>query len=178
MTLHPDMTREEIRFEIDRNIARGLRGIKLHPDFQKFNVDDKAVYALYEEALGKAPILFHAGDKRYDFSAPRRIANVAKDFPDLRIVSAHLGGYNRWQDYRYYEGLDNVWFDSSSTSFFFEPKENANLINILGIDRVFFGTDFPMWTYRDEIERIEALPLSDEDFEKLYYLNAKKFLEL
>ena len=178
MTLHPDMTREEIRFEVERNMARGLQGIKLHPDFQKFFVDDKEVYKLYEEVEGKLPILFHAGDKRYDFSAPERIANIAKEFPNLTCVAAHLGGYNRWHEYKYYENLDNVYFDSSSTSFFFDPKDNANLIDILGIDRVFFGTDFPMWTYRDEIERIEALPLSEDDFEKLYYLNAKKFLKL
>ena len=178
MTLHPDMDRAEIREEIALAIERGMRGIKLHPDFQHFYVDDPKVYAMYEEAEGKLPILFHAGDKRYDYSAPSRIASVAKSFPDLECIAAHLGGYNRWQDIKYYDGIDNVYFDSSSTSFFFDPEDNMKLIETLGVDRIFFGTDFPMWTYRDELERMDALPLSDEDREKIYYLNAKKFLKL
>ena len=68
MTLHPDMTKEEIDETVDLNIARGMKGIKLHPDFQKFHVDDKNAYKIYESAEGKLPILFHAGDSRYDFS--------------------------------------------------------------------------------------------------------------
>ncbi len=178
MTLHPDMTKEEIDEAVDLNISRGMKGIKLHPDFQKFHVDDKNAYKIYESAEGKLPILFHAGDSRYDFSEPKRIASVARDFPSLTIVAAHLGGYSRWNEVSVYEGLDNVYFDSSSSSYYVKPEENAAIIKTLGIDNVFFGTDFPMWDFEGELKRISSLPLTDGELEKIFYKNAEKFLDI
>lgn len=178
MTLHPDMTKEEIDEAITLNVERGMRGIKLHPDFQRFYVDDKNAYKIYECAEGRLPILFHAGDSRYEFSEPKRIANIAREFPSLTVIAAHLGGYSRWNEVSVYENLQNVYFDSSSSSYFISPQDNADIIRMLGIDRVFFGTDFPMWNFKGEIERISSLPLSEEEFEKLFYKNAVNFFEL
>lgn len=67
-TLHPDY--KDVETQIQFCLDNGLRGIKLHPDFQRFNIDDKRAYKIYECAAGKLPILFHTGDNRYDFSSP------------------------------------------------------------------------------------------------------------
>ena len=66
ITLHQDLSEDEIVSEIDLAVSRGMRGIKLHPDFQKFNVDDEAAEKFYRAAAGKLPILFHIGDDRYE----------------------------------------------------------------------------------------------------------------
>ena len=56
-SIHPDY--ENIAGEIDRMIGLGLKGIKLHPDFQKFNIDDESAFPIYEAAEGRLPVLFH-----------------------------------------------------------------------------------------------------------------------
>ena len=68
-SLHPDY--EDVAAEIDRMLSLGLRGIKLHPDFQKFNIDDERAFPIYKAAEGRLPILFHTGDDRYDFLEPQ-----------------------------------------------------------------------------------------------------------
>lgn len=77
--LHPDFP--GIEAETERIISLGLKGIKLHPDFQQFNIDDEHAFPIYEAAEGRLLILFHVGDNRYDFSSPKRLYNVMKRFP-------------------------------------------------------------------------------------------------
>ncbi len=178
MTLHPDMSEDEMMEETDRVLALGMKGIKLHPDFQRFNVDDEAVYKIYRTANGRLPILFHAGDNRYEFSAPHRIAKVARDFPDLTVIAAHFGGYHRWDDVGVYKGLDNVYYDTSSSFFMLSNERALEIIDMLGVDKFFFGTDYPMWRAKDEVENILKLNLSDADNRKIFYENAERVLGL
>lgn len=66
---HQDVA--DIQGEMDDIQRRGLRGIKLHPDFQRFYIDDERMFPVYEEAHRRGlPILFHTGDSRTDFSTP------------------------------------------------------------------------------------------------------------
>ena len=83
--LHPDSN--NISEQIDEAIALGLRGIKLHSDFQEFNIDDPKAFAIYEAAEGRMPILFHTGDHRTEFSKPYRLANVLDKFPDTGRIT-------------------------------------------------------------------------------------------
>ena len=173
-TTHLDY--EDFVGEVDRIIELGLNGIKLHPDFQQFNADDPRMYPVYEAATGRLPILFHAGDNRFDFSSPLRIAKVAKDFPGLKIIAAHLGGYRRWHQSSAYKGLDNVFFDTCSSLFMFTPHDAVRHIRSLGIDRVMFGTDYPMWKHTDEYECIMRLDLTPSEREGIFYKNAENIL--
>ena len=123
ITLHQDLTEEEIVNEVDWAIANNMHGIKLHPDFQKFNIDDEAVEKFYRAADGKLPILFHIGDDRYDYSKPHRLVKIAKKYPGVTFIAAHFGGYRCWQDAVLYKGLDNVYFDTCSSSALMNAKE-------------------------------------------------------
>ena len=106
-TLHPDY--EDIEGQVQVCIDNGLRGIKLHPDFQQFNIDDPKAYKIYEVTEGRLPILFHTGDDRYDFSSPVRLRHVIDDFPNLTAFAAHFGGYQKWREsVEYLAGLENV----------------------------------------------------------------------
>jgi predicted TIM-barrel fold metal-dependent hydrolase len=102
--LHPMM--DDIGGEIDRIIKLGLRGIKLHPDFQRFNIDAPEAYSIYEAAEDRLPILFHIGDDRYDYSHPRRLSKILGDFKNLKAIAAHLGGYKVWDEASKY--LENL----------------------------------------------------------------------
>ncbi len=74
-TMHPSMPEEEIRAEIVRMKELGLHGVKLHPDFQKFDLDcpeAMTMFSCLEE--GGMPVLVHTGDDRYTYSRPKRIS--------------------------------------------------------------------------------------------------------
>jgi predicted TIM-barrel fold metal-dependent hydrolase len=122
--------------------------------------------------------LFHAGDNRYEYSAPARIAKIAKLFPDLTVISAHFGGYHRWSEVGVYQGLDNVYFDTSSSFFMISYDEAKEIIDKLGVDKFMFGTDYPMWQAKDEVQHILNMNLSNEDNEKIFYKNAERVLQL
>lgn len=178
IALHQDLSEEEVRHEVDWAIENGFKGIKLHPDFQKFNIDDESVEKFYRAAAGKLPILFHIGDDRYDFSKPERLVKMAKKYPETTFIAAHFGGYRCWEDAKLYKGLDNVYFDTCSSLPFISPEKAKEIIDMLGADRFFFATDFPMWDSVMELERFNKIPLTDTEREMIYSANIKKLLKI
>ena len=178
ITLHQDLSEEEVEREVAWAIENGMRGIKLHPDFQKFNIDDEIAEKFYRAASGKLPILFHVGDDRYDYSKPYRLVNMAKKYPDLDFIAAHFGGYRCWSDAHMYVGLNNVYFDTCSSLPFISAKQARAIIDMLGADRFFFATDFPMWDAEAELARFDAIPLTDREREMILSENIKRLLKL
>jgi predicted TIM-barrel fold metal-dependent hydrolase len=178
-TLHPDMTREETRSEIEYILDMGLRGIKLHPDFQKIRADSDEVFALAEVVAGRLPLLIHAGDYRHSFSHPEQIRRLALTFPDLTIIAAHFGGWSEWDKAPdALAGLPNVYVDTSSTLDFVSSERAENMIARFGADHVLFGTDYPMWGAKEELDRFNRLRLSGEDRSRILFDNAAKLLSL
>ncbi len=174
-TLHPGYE-GSFEKEIQRCMEGGLKGIKLHPDFQLFNIDDENALPMYQAAEGRLPILFHMGDDRYDYSAPERLLRVMKMYPRLHAFAAHLGGYQVWdRASTALAGVDNVWYDCSSSLAFMTPQQAVKYIRALGVDRVMFGTDFPMWNHAGELNRFEALDLTEEERQKILSGNFKKY---
>lgn len=168
--MHPDF--ENFEEELDRAIENGLKGVKFHPDFQKFNIDDRKVYPIYKAiAKRNLPILMHMGDKRYDFSAPERLAHLVSDIPELRVIAAHFGGYSCWDRVKKISKDSNVVFDTSSSLGFLEKDKVLDLIEHFGTDKFFFGTDFPIWEPCGELEKFFKLGLSEDDNEKILYKN-------
>lgn len=178
ITLHQDLSDEEIIAEIDFALANNLKGIKLHPDFQKFNIDDPVAERFYRAAEGRLPILFHVGDDRYEFSKPHRLAKMAKKYPRLNFIAAHFGGYRCWDDAPVYQGLDNVYFDTCSSLPFISVEKARELIDMFGAERFFFATDFPMWDAAGELERFNQIPMTDSERELILSGNIKRLLNL
>ena len=178
MTLHQDLTEEEIASEVDWCYKNGFKGVKLHPDFQKFYIDDERVEKIYKIVSDKFPILFHIGDDRYDFSAPERLIKIAKKYPKVNFIAAHFGGYRQWDKASLYVGLDNVYFDTCSSLSFITSEKAEEIIRTLGVDRFFFATDFPMWDAKTEIERFNKINLTTEEKEKILAKNIKKLLKI
>lgn len=176
-TLHQDM--EDAEAEVERIEKMGLRGIKLHPDFQKLNIDDEKMfptYALLEKK--KLPILYHTGDDRYDFSSPERLIKVMEKFPDLICIAAHFGGYASWDKAKKYPKSKNLYFDTSSSLDVIKPAQALSLIEKFGVEQFMFGTDFPMWTPKEEIEKVLALGLSEKDYEQIFSKNFERLFGL
>lgn len=179
-TLSPEMTKKETDEEIEWMIENNLRGIKLHPDFQKTKADDPAMVYIAKRAAGKLPVLIHAGDSRFDYSNPDRIRGLLeKSPPKLCLIAAHLGGYTRWQEaLAKLPVYENLYVDSSSSLYFLGKNDAVSIMEGYGYDRVLFGSDFPMWDQGEEIKRIKSLGLDAEKEEKIFYKNAKKLFNL
>jgi len=176
-TLHPDS--ENMDEEIEKIIHAGLKGIKIHPDFQKFNIDEEKAYKIYEKIAGRLPILVHMGDERYEYSRPHRLANVMKKVPNLVVFAAHFGGYQRWEEaVECLLNLPNICFDTSSTLGFVTLDYAKKLVKHFDKDKLIFGTDFPMWDHADELQRFFALGLSDEDNRKILGGNFKRIFNI
>ncbi len=173
-TMHPEYPNYEK--ELARLKELGLRGIKLHTDFQKFYIDDPKAEPMYRAiADAKLPILFHMGDDRRPFSEPEQLRRVMERIPNLTAMAAHFGGYQKWDDsIDQLCGIENLYFDSSSSLAFLSPETAAGLVEKLGEDRIFYGTDFPMWDHTEELERFFKIPLSEELQEKILWKNFER----
>ena len=178
ITLHQDLTEDEVIREVEWALENGMRGIKLHPDFQRFNIDDEVAEKFYRAAAGKLPILLHMGDDRYEYSKPHRLVRIAKKYPSVNFIAAHFGGYRCWEDAPLYLGLDNVYFDTCSSLPFISTERAKELIDMFGADRFFFATDFPMWDATAELERFNKIPLTENERELIFSGNIKRLLKL
>ena len=175
-TLHPDHPAP--RKEMERIKAGGLLGIKLHPDIQQFPLDDPKAMVLFRHMaeLGM-PLLAHIGDTRFSFSEPARLAHVMDMVPELQVIGAHLGGWSMWQEgCRVLAGRSGLWVDCSSSLFALTPQEAVEIIRRYCAERVFFGTDYPLWDPVEEVRRFLAIPLTEEERDLILYQNFEAFL--
>ncbi len=176
-TLHPMSEHLETDIELARVL--GLHGIKIHPDFQKFALDSPEAIRMFKLLAGRFPVLIHTGDYRYEYSNPIRMARALDAVPDLVAIGAHFGGYSEWEESRkHLIGRENFYIDTSSALFKLEPEEAADMIREHGIDRTFFGTDFPMWNHEEEFDRFMKLPLTEEERRKIFHTNAYNFFSV
>lgn len=174
-TLHPDC--EDLLEETAFIIRSGLKGIKFHPDTQQFDTDDRRLFEVFDAIQGKLPVLVHCGDKRFDFSHPRRLKNVMDNFPRLQLIAAHLGGWSMFEEAFHLLKHTDCFLDISSCMMFLPPKQIVRYIRGYGADRILFGTDFPLWSPQNEVRSFLNLPLRAEELEKIAYQNARHILE-
>ncbi len=175
-TLYPEMSQYEMESEIDRLVGMGFYGVKLHPDFQRVKADSEGMKLIAKLVAGKLPVLIHAGDYRFDHSNPDRIRNLIESAPfNFTLIAAHMGGFSVWDEAcKKLAGYDNLFVDTCSSLHFLEPERAVELIGIYGEDKVLFGTDYPMWNYKDEFERIDRLNLAPGVLKKILFENANK----
>lgn len=164
---------EDIPAAVEEILALGLRGVKVHPDFQKTPVDDEKYMELFSCCAGKLPVYLHTGDRRFDFSNPARTRRAVKANSNTVFVGAHLGGWSVWEEaVRQLQDCENLFFDTSSSFKWLGTKRAAEIIRTYGTQRVLFGTDYPMWKAEKELEAFFALGLKRDEEEQILYRNA------
>lgn len=174
MTLHPDM--ENPQAEVERAMKMGLKGVKLHPDMQKFALDDPICHKMYAACEGVCPMLLHTGDKRYRYSNPDMVPRMLDHFPRLTLICAHMGGYSEWDEAAKCLKDTNVFVDCSSTFFAVDREKTLELFDLFGEDRILFGSDYPMWHVGDEIRTLLSMGLSEKALNKIFNENIMKIL--
>jgi len=169
--------------ELERIAEMGLKGIKLHPEYQNFQTDDPKMFPIYEKigSLGLITV-FHAGyDDAYmppPKCTPQSLSNALPYFGGATVVAAHMGSYMMWKEV--YETLcgRDIYFD---TSFCFSriPKPlMAAIIKKHGTDRILFGSDSPWGDMEKEIRLIDSLELPQKDYDMIMGGNAERLLFL
>ncbi len=158
--------------------ALSLNGVKIHPEFQGFAVDDERLFEAWREAerLG-LPVLFHIGDPKSDLSSPERLFRVMERFPNLKVIAAHMGGYQMKEEAECLVGT-HCYFDTSQWFNYLTEKEFLHRIERHGVDRIMYGSDYPLNVPKNEIERLLEIDFSPEDRRKIFYENAKRVFQI
>ncbi|MBT4165601.1 amidohydrolase family protein [archaeon] len=160
--------------ELKNLITKGFRGIKLHPSAQEFEIDNNKFSWIYELCQEKnLPILFHCATKNKN-SNPLRVLNIAKEFPNLKIVIAHFFGddlslMEKLKDYK------NIYSDISiyaRTLRINHATYKHNFKNLL------FASDAPYDSQKVVLVKINESNLNEEDKKLILYKNAEKILNL
>ncbi len=177
-TLHPDS--DDIEGDFNYLCDLGLKGVKLHPDFQLFALNEKKAFDLGEViAAGDLPLLIHCGDFRYNYSNPEQLIPFLDNFPELTVIGAHFAGWSMWEDAtRQLSGRENLYVDLSSSLYALSAETANELIHAYGTDKVLWGTDYPMWDSVSEMEYFNRIDLTDEERSMILYENAAKLLKL
>jgi len=177
-TLHP--YGDDIEAEIARLRAAGVRGVKFHPDFQGFYLDEDRALDLYERLERDFLVVLHVGDDetpaKTNYTSPERVARVLDLLPRLRVVAAHMGGYQMWERSLACLAGRRVWFDTSSTLDFVPDDLFLRLVESHGPERILLGSDYPFRDPGWEIERLRRLNLPAATFEAITGGNARRLL--
>jgi hypothetical protein len=177
--LHPRM--QDRDREIAFMKANGIRGIKLHPEFQDFYMDDPAVFPLYEAAAAAGLIVvFHTGVDpgpfSNDHSLPHRLATVHRTFPSLAIVASHMGGHQVWDEVeKHLAGLP-LWFETSTAPENFSAGAFVRLCRAHGTERILFGSDSPWYDQARAREWVAASGLDEKELAQVFSENARRLL--
>lgn len=180
-TVHPDYADWEN--ELEWLHSSGIRGIKFHPEYQRFEVDDRRMFPIYEKAAELGLIMiFHAGAD-LGFSPPyhcmpEQMRNVVRAVTGAKIVAAHMGGYRSWDDVERFLAGERLYLD---TSFSLHEMGGGQFMRIAekhGFDRLLFATDSPWGGQREELEGLRKLKLPDDKLEAILGGNAAKLLGL
>jgi len=161
----------------------GLKGIKFHPDYQKFFVDDKKMFPIYETAFGLGLIVvFHAGvdiglPAPYH-ATPERLEKIVRTFPRCKVVAAHMGGFSLWDDVeRFLVGTD-IYLDTSYSLDFMDGEQAKRIIRNHDVKKILFATDSPWADQKEAISKLKSLNLDKETEDAILGLNAKALLGL
>jgi predicted TIM-barrel fold metal-dependent hydrolase len=157
--------------ELERLAAAGIRGLKFHPDFQGFFLDDPAFYQLMESVPQDLILMVHVGDDlppEKNPSCPRKLAALLKAFPDRKVIAAHMGGYLHWKwALEHLVGTD-VFLDTSSSLAFIPDEELFAIWKRHPRERILFGSDYPLFDPGAEMHLLQRrLRLTDSELDDL-----------
>ena len=168
--------------ELERIKELGLKGVKFHPEYQNFYVDDEKMRPIYKK-IGELGLItvFHAGGD-LGYAAPYRCepqnALRALKMFSSPVVFAHWGGYMMGEEVEKYLAGTDAYFDLSF-GYGALPREYAlRIVDKHDINKLLIGSDGPWHTIEMEKRYVSTLGLSNEETEKINHLNAEKLLKL
>jgi predicted TIM-barrel fold metal-dependent hydrolase len=172
--------------EVDRVAAAGAAWLKLHPNLQEFDVADPAVAQVVRRAAERGlPVLFDAYSP-WDANQPGKFVNLAMAVPESRLILAHAHGPG-FPQLLFYDILArypwwgrNVWIDISVTGALLAgspfAEQLAWVLRQVGIDRIVFGSDYPVDDPLTAVRAVARLGFTDEEQAAILHDNAAALL--
>ena len=175
--------------EVERCIKNGARGIgELRLDDHLLKKHSPAVLQPIIDIIIKNNLILltHASEPvGHQYSGkgtatPDLLYTLITAFPDLKLVCAHWGGglpfYALMPEVK--NALKNVYFDTAASPFLYTPQVYSQVAQLVGADKILFGSDFPLIPQRRFLKEIAALDLPEDAKNKILAGNAKKLLGL
>ncbi len=190
-SMHPDY--ENYKEELKRLKDNGVKGIKIHPEYQGVYIDDLRYVNIIDEAFSLGMmVITHAGvDIGIDEAVKSDCIHIINLMTKLKnkgiLILAHMGGWKMWENIYELAKYDSIYFDTSfSLGEYVQNNEVKPLISLddfnrmikeIGSKRFLFGSDFP-WMKPEKIYNfIEKSNLTDIEKENIYHLNFKRLLK-
>jgi hypothetical protein len=180
-SVHPDDPALEAHVQAVADA--GFRGIKLHPYFQKFTMDEPRLEPLYE-AVRRADLVllmhsgFDIGFPRKRICDPARVRAVADAFPGLRLIAAHLGGWMDWDETERWLLGRPVVLDLAAIFGYLDDERIRRLLLAHPQEYLVFGSDSPWFDQSQSLDRLRKLHLPAKLEQAILYDNAARLLGL
>jgi predicted TIM-barrel fold metal-dependent hydrolase len=173
--------------EIERCARAGIKGVgEMRPDIQLLDLSDELMMAPFVETLRKFKLILltHASEPvGHDYPGkggitPDVLYPFITSFPDLTIVCAHWGGglpfYALMPEVK--KAMANVFFDTAASPLLYTPQVYNQVIQLVGADKVLFGSDYPLLAQGQLLKEIKALNLPEETESLILSDNARRLL--
>ncbi len=178
--MHPEF--EDPSAEIARVRALGMRGIKLHTEYQTFHPDEERMAPVYEACVENGlVVLFHAGEDEFLptlYGRCESFVRMLDRWPGLTAVLAHMGGYRQWKQVTCELLGRDCYLDTSYALGHMPDDDFLDMVQRHGAERVLFGSDSPWDDMKAQLERCRALPLPPDDRDAILGGNAARLLGL
>lgn len=180
-SLHP---RDPLLGEhLQQVVDEGFKGVKMHPYYQDYFLDDYALFPLYERMAELGLVLvIHAG---YDIAFPRirradpqRILDVCRQFPALKLIATHLGGWDEWEDVRALLTGEPIYMEISFALDFLDQIRLRDILLNHPAEYLLFGTDSPWSDQATTLKMLAKLGLPGSLYEQMVSGNAHRLLDL
>lgn len=196
-SMHPDF--ENYRAELLRIKNLGFKGIKIHPVYQKTNLDDKKFLRIFYRAAELDLIVvthagFDIGFPGVENCSPKMSRHVVEEIGNFKFVLAHMGGWKNWDEVLEILGDKEIFLDTSFSTGKIQPRKDffwnendlilidenkfCEFVKIFGAEKILFGTDSPWTSPTESINFLKKISVTENDKGKILGLNAKKLLNL
>jgi len=112
--------------------------------------------------------------------SPRLLYAMITSFPDVPVVCAHWGGglpfFALMPEVK--KALKNVYFDTAASPFLYSPQVYRQVSQMVGDDKILFGSDWPLLSPRRLLKEINSLDLPQETRDLILAGNARRLLSL
>lgn len=180
---------DQARLEVLRCVRGGARGFgELRPESQRASLDDPTLSAMLSWAAVayNLPLLFHASEPvghRYAGKQGQSLGplyDFIHDHDDVHVIAAHWGGglpfYALMPEVKL--AMANVWVDTAATTLLYNSAIFRVTADVLGADRILFGSDYPLLSPQGQITAIQHAPLTDSERSLVLGENAAAMLGL
>ena len=175
---------DDIKGKMKRIKDLGIKGIKIHPDYQETFIDDERYVEILKAAKDNDLIVVtHAGvDNGYIGKPVRCPPELSKKVLEKvnykKIVLGHYGGHKQWQKVLDLLADFNVYFDTAFTFYKISEELFKKILYAHGEDKILFATDCPWSDIKHDKETFLSYNLSKQTEDKILYKNALKLLNL